>query len=189
MEDAKKPTFHLLSSLSLLLKKLRNSLLKIDLVISQHAELRLICFYDMLNSLYRWTFCIIKVSGSSVSTRVMSIFKVCLLLPTLVNKSWDILCFLVWRSFCHGFHGCTPNLSLWEWKMRNLWPFQKPIKSARKWVQNFDWPLHTQGTICDGTYHNIIYPPEGGLPLCGHISVLSWLQKCTKTMSLTNNNS
>ena len=82
-----KTSFYLLRFLSSFLKKLRKPLLKIDLAISQHAELRLIYLYDMLYSIYRWTFCIIKVSSSSWGTRVMSILKVCLLLPTLVNKS------------------------------------------------------------------------------------------------------
>ena len=53
---------------------------------------------------------------STVSTEVMAIFLVCLLLPTLLNKSADFLNLLVWAFIYIKFNGHLQNLGMIDGK-------------------------------------------------------------------------
>ena len=67
-------------------------------------------FFDILSGHPRETKRAQKGLVSSVSTRVMGIFLICLLLPTLLNKIIAFLNFLVWAFICNRFNGYMQNL-------------------------------------------------------------------------------
>ena len=69
-------------------------------------------FFDILSGHPRETKRAQKGLVSSVSTRVMGIFLICLLLPTLLNKIIAFLNFLVWAFICNRFNGYMQNLGL-----------------------------------------------------------------------------
>ena len=67
-------------------------------------------FFDILSGHPREAKRAQKGLVSSVSTRVMGIFLICLFLPTLLNKIIAFLNFLVWAFICNRFNGYMQNL-------------------------------------------------------------------------------
>ena len=109
-EGEKIITFGKISFLSLLHKKLRNGSSNLLFPISQSTEKIAMRFFYILWGHPRAAKRAQKICVSIVSTGVMNIFVICLHLPTLLNKSWDFLSFLVWAIIYIKFHGHIQNL-------------------------------------------------------------------------------
>ena len=69
-------------------------------------------FFDILSGHPREAKRAQKGLVSSVSTRVMGIFLICLLLTTLLNKIFAFFNFLVWAFIYIRFNGCMQILGL-----------------------------------------------------------------------------
>ena len=110
IDDISIPSLHGL--LSLHHKKVEKSDIKGSIFPILKYEKMTSQFFDILSGHPREAKRAQKGLVSSVSTRVMGIFLICLLLPTLLNKIIAFLNFLVWAFICIRFNGYMQNLGL-----------------------------------------------------------------------------
>ena len=150
-ETEKRIIFGLISCLSFIHKKLRKGSSKLLFPISQLTENIDFLFFNILWGHPRAAKRAQKICVSIVSTGVINIFVICLHLPTLLNKSWDFLSFLVLAIIYITFHGHIQNLGFLNEKTKILQPFWKSKQTASKWAQNCQWLFLTQGSIWEGT--------------------------------------
>ena len=110
VEEEKRIIFGLISCLSFIHKKLRKGSSKLLFLISPLPKTSYFLFLNILWGHSRAAKKAQKICVSIVSTGVMDIFVICLHLPTLLNKSWDFLSFLVWAIIYIKFNGHIQNL-------------------------------------------------------------------------------